>query len=90
MNEDVKMLLDAPNVVCPKCGSRFFKEIYAIKKISAIISPTGQEEFMPVPMMACANCGEIPDEYKNKRNFKAITGEAKVEEAAPKSSIIMP
>ena len=92
MNEDAKLILTAPNVVCPKCGSKFFKEIYAIKKISAIISPTGQEEFMPIPMMACAYCNESPDEYKNKRNFKVITGEAQSEdeEATPKSSIIMP
>lgn len=90
MNEDLQMVLDMPNVVCPKCGSRFFKEVYAIKKISPIISPTGKEEMMPIPMMACANCGEIPDEYKNKKNFKEITGETKTEETKQQSTIIMP
>jgi len=90
MNEDAKMLLTAPNVVCPKCGSKFFKEVYVLKRISPIISPTGEEETMPIPMMACANCGEIPDEYKKKRNYMTIIGEADAKEEKPESSIIMP
>ena len=65
MNEDLKMLFDAPNIVCPKCGAKIFKEVYVLKKISPIISPTGKEETVPIPFYACAQCGTIPDEITN-------------------------
>ncbi len=91
----MKMVLTSPNVVCPKCGSKLFREVVVLKRISSIISPTGQEEIVPVPMYACIDCGEIPEEYKKKRNYDVIMGnkidgvevEAKEEK---KSSIIMP
>lgn len=79
MNEETKMLskmiLTSPNVVCPNCGHKFFKEVYALKRISPIISPTGEEEVMPIPMYACDKCGTIPEEFQKRHNFKAIVGE---------------
>ena len=94
--DEMKLVLTSPNVVCPKCGSKLFQEVVALKRISSIMSPTGQEEIVPVPMYACISCGEIPDEYKKKRNYDVIMGnktddtmpEPKVEE--PKPTIIMP
>lgn len=91
MNEDMKMVFNSPNIVCPKCGSKFFKEVYVLKKISAIISPTGKEETMPIPFYGCAECGTIPDEITKSRNYKLVIGEEVAEEEQkPKSSIIMP
>ncbi len=92
----MKLVMTSPNVVCPKCGSKLFHEVVALKRISSIISPTGQEEVVPIPMYACINCGEIPDEYKKKRQYDVIMGnktdetvaEQKTEE--PKPTIIMP
>ena len=89
----MKLVLEGPNVVCKNCGSKLFHEAVALKKVSAILSPTGKEELMPIPVFVCDKCGEIPEEYKNERNYKVIMGEAKIEddeEASPKSSIIMP
>ena len=77
MNEqaNLKLIMTAPNVVCPTCGNKFFKEVYALKRISDILSPTGEEELFPIPMYACEKCGTIPEEFQKKRNFKVITGE---------------
>lgn len=75
MNEQAKLVLTAPNVVCQVCGNKFFKEVYALKRVSAILSPTGEEELFPIPMYACDKCGTIPEEFQKKRNFKVITGE---------------
>lgn len=89
----MKLVLEGPNAVCPHCGSKIFHEAVVLKKVSAILSPTGKEELMPIPVFVCDKCGEIPDEYKNERNYKVIMGEAKAEdiqEEAPKPSIIMP
>ena len=93
MNEQTKLVLTSPNVVCPNCGGKFFKEVYALKRISAIISPTGEEELFPIPIYVCASCGTVPTETSSKRNFKVFTGEVSVDEAEnteKKSSIIMP
>lgn len=90
------MVLTSPNVVCPKCGSKLFKEVYALKKISAIISHTGQEEIIPIPIYVCAQCGEVPDEYKKNRNYDAIMGNSQDvdltadDQAETKPTIIMP
>ncbi len=48
---------DTEGVMCEKCQGGFFIPVYMIRKVSAIISPSGKEEMIQVPVMACANCG---------------------------------
>lgn len=93
MDVETKHILTAPNVVCPECGSKLFTENVVLKKISPIISPTGREDVIPIPVFACAKCGAIPEEYMSKPNAKYIFGEAEPEENSeeqPASGIIMP
>ena len=52
-------LTDAETLVCGKCDNKIFIQGYVIKKISAIISPTGQEVIAPVQVFNCGNCGEL-------------------------------
>ena len=52
-------LEDAETMICQKCGNKIFIQGYVIKKISAIMSPTGQEVIAPVQVFNCGNCGEI-------------------------------
>ena len=52
-------LTDAETMTCVKCDNKIFIEGYVIKKISAIISPTGQEVIAPVQVFNCGNCGEL-------------------------------
>ena len=52
-------LEDAETMVCQNCGNKIFIQGYVIKKISAIMSPTGQEVIAPVQVFNCGNCGEI-------------------------------
>ena len=86
MKLEAKHILNSPNVVCPKCGCQTFKEVFILKRVSAILSPTGKEELYPIPLFACSSCGEIPDEYKKKPNAKAIFGEATATEEEQKPS----
>jgi hypothetical protein len=30
-----------------------------MRKLSALLSPTGQETMIPIPVFACAKCGHI-------------------------------
>ena len=52
-------LEDAETMICQKCGNKIFIQGYVIKKISAIMSPTGQEVIAPVQVFNCGNCGEL-------------------------------
>ena len=52
-------LKDAETMQCARCGNKIFIQGYVVKKISAIMSPTGQEVIAPVQVFNCGNCGEI-------------------------------
>ena len=52
-------LADADTMKCQKCGNSIFIQGYIIKKISAIVSPTGEEVIAPVQVFNCGNCGEM-------------------------------
>ena len=52
-------LQDAETMTCLECNNKIFIQGYVIKKISAIMSPTGQEVIAPVQVFNCGNCGEI-------------------------------
>ena len=52
-------LTDAETMTCMKCDNKIFIQGYVIKKISAIISPTGKEVIAPVQVFNCGNCGEL-------------------------------
>ena len=51
----------ASDIECSKCGNKFFHEVTFFKKISALLSPTGQEGIVPIPTYACLECGNIND-----------------------------
>lgn len=43
--------------VCGTCGHPFFVQVFRIKSISALLSPTGQDMAAPMPTFVCADCG---------------------------------
>ena len=52
-------LQEAETMTCQECNNKIFIQGYVIKKISAIMSPTGEEVIAPVQVFNCGNCGEI-------------------------------
>lgn len=74
MDQLNKMVLEAPNVTC-ECGCKTFVQVSVLKKISALISPTGRQEVVEIPLYQCSKCGKIPAEYMNNANAKKIFGE---------------
>ena len=52
-------LSQADTVLCEKCGNGLFIQSFFLKKISALMSPTGQEAIIPVQVYSCGNCGHI-------------------------------
>ena len=41
-------------------GNYLFITASVIKRISPILSPTGQEALVPVQVYSCGNCGKVP------------------------------
>lgn len=81
-------LLDSPNVVC-ECGSKLFHEAIVLKKVSALISPTGKEELYPIPVYVCEKCGKIPADLTSKANASKILGEDVNDKSNEKSNSII-
>ena len=52
-------LSDADTMKCQKCENSIFIQGYVIKRISAIVSPTGKEVIAPIQVFNCGNCGEM-------------------------------
>lgn len=64
----VQALESAKDVVCSAedCGHTFFVPVFLIKRISALVSPNGQEINAPVQTFACAKCGHVNSEFLPK------------------------
>lgn len=45
-------------VTCGACKSELFLPMYMLRKVSALISPTGKEEVIQMPVMVCGQCGK--------------------------------
>ena len=53
-------LKQADTVKCDDCGNYLFITAHVIKRISPILSPTGQEALIPIQVYSCGNCGKVP------------------------------
>ena len=45
--------------ICEKCENETFQQVYKMRKLSALLSPAGQETMIPVQVFCCAKCGHI-------------------------------
>ena len=70
---------DMKDITCAECGSKYFRQVNAFKKLSALVSPTGKEFFIilihflsptgkeqivPIPVFRCDECGFINEEFR--------------------------
>ena len=44
---------------CESCENDTFVQVYQMRKLSPLLSPTGQETMIPIQVFACAKCGHI-------------------------------
>jgi len=51
-------LKDAVPQFC-ECGSQYFTPAIRVFKLSALLSPTGQELTAQQPVLVCKQCGEL-------------------------------
>jgi len=55
---------DLKDIACENCGCKYFRQVNAFKRISALVSPTGKEQIVPVPTFRCDECGFINEEFR--------------------------
>ena len=52
-------------VKCEKCENSTFKQTLLIRKMSALVSSSGQEMVIPIGVFACEKCGHVNSEFEN-------------------------
>jgi ribosomal protein S27AE len=50
----------ADTITCDDCGNASFIPAFFLKRISALMSPTGKEAIVPIQVYSCGNCGVVP------------------------------
>ena len=53
-------LSQAETMKCEHCGNVVFIKVTVLKRLSALVSPTGQEAIVPIEIYSCGNCGRVP------------------------------
>ena len=49
-------------LTCEKCESDVFQPAFLLRKVSALVSPTGKETVVPVQLFACIKCGHVNED----------------------------
>ena len=52
-------LAQAETIKCDECENVLFIQSFMMKKVSALMSPSGKEELLQIPIMSCGNCGAV-------------------------------
>ena len=66
MEDQLKQQIDlskATPMKCEKCENPTFKQSLMLHKISALLSPNGQETIVPAAVFACEKCGHVNSEF---------------------------
>ena len=56
-------LKDAETIKCKSCNNYLFITSFIFKRLSALVSPNGQEALVPVQVYSCGNCGEVAEGF---------------------------
>jgi len=59
---DNKVKVDISNATWEKCecGGRMFESVFLFKRVSPLMSPSGQELHIPLEVFRCKECMMIP------------------------------
>ena len=54
-------LKEAETIKCSDCNNYLWIQSFILKRLSALVSPNGQEALIPVQVYSCGNCGKVAD-----------------------------
>jgi hypothetical protein len=49
----------AEEVPCEECDNAYFIPVFVVKRLSPLISPTGDEKLIPLQTFKCFECGHV-------------------------------
>ena len=52
-------------IKCESCENTTFKQTLLLRKMSALVSPNGQETIIPMQVFACEKCGHVNKEFSD-------------------------
>ena len=52
-------------IQCESCEGKTFKQTLLMRKMSALVSPNGQETIIPMAVFACEKCGNVNSEFSD-------------------------
>ena len=52
-------------IKCETCENQTFKQSLLLRKLSALVSPNGQETIIPMAVFACEKCGHVNKEFED-------------------------
>lgn len=55
-------------IICNDCGHEFFTQALMIRKVSGILTGTGQPSYIPIPVFKCSKCGHVNEEFLPKES----------------------
>ena len=56
-------LSKAKPMECEECKNKTFKQSLMLHKMSALVSPNGQETIVPAAVFACEKCNHVNKEF---------------------------
>ena len=68
MEDQLKQNIDlskATPMKCEKCENPTFKQTLMLHKMSALVSPNGQETIVPMAVFACEKCGHVNSDFSD-------------------------
>ena len=54
-------LRDAETIKCEDCNNYLWIQSFVLKRLSALVPPSGQEALVPIQVYSCGNCGKVAD-----------------------------
>jgi len=83
--EATSMLSKSSTITCEKCNNYTFDSVFVIKKISALISPNGEESHVPIQAFACSKCGSINEAFLPKEVVDDVAKKTKSKKTKAKT-----
>tara|TARA_Y100000296_G_C5075470_1_gene207091 strand:- start:367 stop:594 length:228 start_codon:yes stop_codon:yes gene_type:complete len=56
-------LASADEISCEECKGVYFAPVFVIKRLSALVSPSGEEKMIPLQTFKCSDCGHVNEKF---------------------------
>lgn len=50
-------------IACEKCTNEVFVPGFMLRKVSALVNPSGKDIVIQIPVQVCSTCGGVNDEF---------------------------